>query len=84
MKFTRSFAEARMLLAAVLRRRTGLPFAADVDAVLCEDNRTVMLIALWDSDTPVVLCFDLVAPADPTTFDARRYATPLVCGERLQ
>ena len=80
----RSFAEARMRLAAALTRRTGIPFAADVDADLCEDNRTVMLSALWDSDNPITVCFDLAAPADPTTFDARRYATPLVCGEASQ
>ena len=66
----RSFQEARAILAEQLLKHTGSTVPHDVDAVLCEDNQTVMLEANWYSDQPIAVCFDLAEPIDPQTFDA--------------
>jgi hypothetical protein len=64
---------ARAKLRAQLMERGGTGELRDLQAVLCEDNRTVMIFAEWNSDDPAWTYVEHRRWCSHATFDATKF-----------
>ena len=51
----------------------------EVDAILCEDNCTVMFYCDLRDGRSIIVGTDLPAPIDPASFDDRRWRDDFTC-----
>jgi hypothetical protein len=69
---------ARLAFDSRLGRQYG-PRVYDAQAVLCEDDRTVMFYITFEGGDETIFSYDLPGPVDPVKFDYRTAANLFLC-----